>query len=253
MKKAVVAGAAVLLSLITGDLAEAADLRAPPAYKAPVVAPGYSWSGCYLGGHIGGGWARKQITGGVNPFFNPFFSPTGVDLDGFLGGGQAGCDYQFATNWVIGVEGTVSWSNLRGDAPDVLSGVDAVTYHVKTDWIATATGRMGYAWDRWLVYAKGGAAWAHDKYNATGQDTGTLFDFGATETRVGWTVGAGAEWAFWNNWSTKVEYNYLDFGGRSLQFVNTASLAFAIPAPANVDQKIHTIKLGLNYRFGGNP
>jgi len=243
-----------MIALIAGDLANAADLRAPPTYKAPIVAPGYSWSGCYLGGHVGGGWGRKRFSPDLTfPFFHPFFSPTSVDTDGFLGGGQVGCDYQFATNWVIGVEGAVSWSNLRGDAPDLQSTVDNVVYHVKTDWIATATGRVGYAWDRWLVYAKGGAAWAHDKYNATGQDTGALFDFGATETRLGWTVGAGVEWAFWNNWSTKVEYNYMDFGSRSLRFVNSIPPAFAIPAPGNVDQKIHAIKFGLNYRFGGKP
>ena len=134
-----------------------------------------------------------------------------VDTDGFLGGGQIGCDYQFATNWVIGVEGNFSWANISGSSsPPAFIGTE--TFDAKTDWLASVTGRLGYAWDRWLLYAKGGAAWAHDKYNITTY----LGTWATSETRSGWTVGGGLEWAFANNWSAKLEYQFYDFGNRDL-------------------------------------
>src|SRR5262249_2571956 len=137
----------------------------------------------------------------------------------------------------------------------------------RTDFIATATGRLGYAFGRLgegMVYAKGGAAWAHDKYQFNGQvltsacgvvtaggcvlvnSFVTPFHFGASETRVGWTVGAGVEWAVWENWSVKLEYDYLDFGSRTVTF-NDPLLG---PANISVSERISEVKLGVNYRFG---
>ena len=140
----------------------------------------------------------------------------------------------------------------------------------RTDFIATATGRLGYTFGRLgegMVYAKGGAAWAHDKYQFNGQvltsacgvvaivpgpqcvlgiSFVTPFNFGASETRVGWTVGAGVEWAFWDNWSVKLEYDYLDFGSRTVTFNDPLLGAAAI----SVSERISEVKLGVNYRFG---
>ena len=113
-----------------------------------------------------------------------------------------------------------------------------------------------------MVYAKGGAAWAHDTYQFNGQVDRRLreivarsvrnativtpFNFGASETRVGWTVGAGVEWAVWDNWSVKLEYDYLDFGSRTVTFNDPVFGAATI----NVSQRISEVKLGVNYRFG---
>ena len=120
-----------------------------------------------------------------------------------------------------------------------------------------------------MVYAKGGAAWARDKYQFNGQVSTTAcglvqtvpfppqcvfanptivtpFNFIASETRVGWTVGAGIEWAVWENWSVKLEYDYLDFGSSSVTFNDPLLGAATI----SISQRISEVKLGVNYRFG---
>jgi outer membrane immunogenic protein len=116
--------------------------------------------------------------------------PSTGDTSGVIGGGQVGCNYQFAPNWVIGIEGDGSAADIKGDATATILGITG-TAHVRTDWIASVTGRVGWAADRWLVYAKGGAAWAGDNYSA---DVPVFVEhIGASETRAGWTVGGGVE------------------------------------------------------------
>ena len=106
-----------------------------------------------------------------------------------------------------------------------------------------ATRRLGFAFDRWLVYGKGGVAWAHDKYSTNFYTfPGTI---GIDETRIGWTVGGGVEYAFAPNWSGKLEYNYMDFGSKNVSFAPFTSTA--------IDQQIHAVKFGINYKFGGGP
>ena len=225
------------------QIASAADLpRKAPAYVPPPLPPAFTWTGCYIGGHLGGGWGDKTVS---VPSILPGVSVTG-DVDGFLGGGQVGCNLQFGGNWVIGIEGEGSAANIKGDVTQTILGITG-TASAKTDWIASATGRLGWAWDRWLIYGKGGAAWAHDKYSLSipvflEQET-------ASETRTGWTVGGGVEWAFWNNWSVKAEFDYYDFGTSSVTLVGTFGGApIAVPG-VEIRQKISVGKLGINYRF----
>ena len=242
MKKLLLAGVA----FVAGAPAHAADLGRRPAYAPPpVVAPVmlFSWTGCYLGGHMGGGWGRKTVSA---PELAPGISITG-NTSGFLGGGQVGCNYQFAPNLVIGIEGDGSAADIKGDATTTVLGITG-TAHAKTDWIASVTGRIGWAWDRWLLYAKGGAAWAGDKYSADIPQFNEHLE--ASETRTGWTVGAGLEWAFWDNWSAKLEYDFYDFGTRSVTFTGTIN-GFSEEAPGiDVKQRISAVKFGINYRFG---
>src|SRR5262249_36552516 len=112
--------------------------------------------------------ATSAAAGDAKPpllrLFAPGISVTG-DTSGVVGGGQVGCNYQFAPNWVIGIEGDGSAADIKGDATATILGITG-TAHVRTDWIASVTGRVGWAADRWLVYAKGGAAWAGDNYSA---------------------------------------------------------------------------------------
>jgi outer membrane immunogenic protein len=222
----------VTLSLLTvaglalgAQSASAADLRRP-VYKAPppAVVAAYNWSGFYVGGHLGYGWSSEEGT-------DLLTGATGsTDPDGFIGGVQAGYNWQ-ADRWVFGVEGDWSWSG--GDGSTTLAGPSFASDHT---WYATLTGRVGYAWDNWLWYVKGGAAWADSEY--------TLAGFGTvTDTRVGWTLGTGVEWALGPQWSAKLEYNYLDFGKDTFNFG-----AFG---PVDVDTQVHLVKAGLNYRFGG--
>ena len=225
------------------QIASAADLpRKAPVYTPPPLPPAFTWTGCYIGAHAGGGWGDKTIS---VPSLLPGVSVTG-HVDGFLGGGQVGCNLQFGGNWVIGLEGEGSAADIRGDVTRTILGITG-TGSAKTNWIASATGRLGWAWDRWLIYGKGGAAWAHDEYSAVipvflEQET-------ANQTRAGWTVGGGVEWAFLNNWSVKAEYDYYDFGSSSVTLVGTfAGAPIAVPG-VEIRQRISAGKLGINYRF----
>ena len=225
------------------QIASAADLpRKAPAYTPPPLPPAFTWTGCYIGAHAGGGWGDKTIS---VPSLLPGVSETG-HVDGFLGGGQVGCNLQFGGNWVIGIEGEGSAADIRGDLTRTILGITG-TGSAKTNWIASATGRLGWAWDRWLIYGKGGAAWAHDEYSVfipVFPEQGS-----ASETRTGWTVGVGVEWAFWNNWSVKAEYDYYDFGTSSVILVGTfAGAPIAVPG-VEIRQRISVGKLGINYRF----
>jgi outer membrane immunogenic protein len=231
---------------ISACSADAADLGVRPAYKAaPSAAPVpiFSWTGCYLGGHIGGGWGRETVSA---PALAPGVSVSG-DTSGVLGGGQVGCNYQFASNWVIGIEGDGSAADVKGSITDTIFGITG-TANAKTEWLASVTGRIGWTWDRWLIYAKGGAAWAGDKYSAEIPIFSEHLE--GSETRSGWTVGGGVEWAFWNNWSAKAEYAFYDFGTRGVSLVGTfAGIPEVVPG-IQVKQTISAAKFGINYRFG---
>lgn len=215
-------------------MALAADLPV----KAPVqrAAP-FSWSGCYLGANAGGGWGREDwlFTGNVIPGGAP-------DPSGWLAGIQGGCDYQTG-NWVVGLAGLFDWSKLKGTATDISNPA----YNSETDVksIATTTARLGYAFDRSLLYLDGGAAWSRTRRDFRLISTGVVSPE-ETHTKSGWTVGAGFEQIFAPNWSWKLEYNYFDFG-TATDFVGIAGSTIATP------QRIHTVLFGINYRFGDIP
>jgi outer membrane immunogenic protein len=158
-------------------------------YKAADV---FTWTGCYIGAHIGGGWAHKTFDGG--PFTAAVPNGFGVgattivgvsntnysfDPGSFLGGGQVGCDYQVARNWVFGVEVEGSWVNLRDSAAQTTPIVGTIVAapngsatglaSYKANFIGTFTDRIGYTWDRSMIYAKGGLAVVRDQYSFSGQ------------------------------------------------------------------------------------
>jgi outer membrane immunogenic protein len=242
MKRIMLTTAALGALLVAGP-ALAADLSMPMPYKSPAYAPVpyFTWTGCYLGGHVGGGWGRKDFSDAAGTNF--IGTTVQDDTGGFLGGGQIGCNYQFATSVVLGIEADASWADISGDSPNPLIPGDSV--HARTDLLTDVTGRLGWTWNRWLVYAKGGVAWAHDNYDVLTPGA----DFSASETRTGWTVGAGVEWAFLDNWSAKLEYLHYDFGGRDLTLTDPVAGTIG----THIDQRIDTVKLGLNYRFWAGP
>jgi outer membrane immunogenic protein len=210
--------------------------------RARVYGHPFTWSGCYVGVHAGGGWADKAWTDPA--LANIEFSSHRAD--GFVGGGQAGCDLQTGM-FVFGVEGSASWSDLRGSSIDTLSA-GTLRDHSQVDFIGTLTARAGVAFDRSLLYVKGGAAVADDRYRANIVPSGVLF-YSASESRWGWVIGAGLEHALDRHWSVKVEYNYMDFGSDRLNFRGGT---FAGVAPFDIDQQAQVVKLGINYRFGGD-
>jgi outer membrane immunogenic protein len=218
--------------------AMSADMRARPVYKAPPAPPQvhFGWTGCSVGGHIGGLWARKEWS---DPSFGQ--SLGGHDAHGWLGGAQAGCDYQFAGGFVIGIQGDYAWTDAKGSNVNLV--VPFVTDHTRIKSLGTVTGRIGYAWERFLGYVKGGGAWERDEYAIT---TATSVD-SAAETRGGWTIGVGGEYAFTNFLSGFAEYNYYDFGSRDLTFTTTPLGSFI----ANIKESKSVARAGLNVRFGG--
>jgi outer membrane immunogenic protein len=269
MRRLLLASSAIIMA----GPALAADIAPRMSVKAPVVAAvPYSWSGCYVGGHVGAGWSRTNFFDpGVDAGFGPSgtIGPAGTSLGvdsgaGVIGGAQAGCDYQFASNWVIGIGGDFSAADLRGVLNDPFFGGkngQPATLSSRTEWIASVTGRLGYTWDHVLVYGKGGAAFSRDRYslqNFVGFGPGfcvngvTFVGCNATTSadRFGWTAGVGVEWAFAPNWSALLEYDHYGFGSKDVLFVDPNAV-FA--APMSIKQNIDVVKVGINYRFGGNP
>jgi outer membrane immunogenic protein len=260
MRRSTVAAIAAVSTIALTQIASAADLpRKAPLYMP--LPPAFSWTGCYIGGNIGYGWGRETVsisnlgeTTGVAELAGVSLGPVTGSTNGVLGGGQIGCNYQFASNWVIGIEGDGEATGIKGDVTQSFSFVGPAgpttvtgTAHAQTNWIASATGRLGFTWDRVMLYAKGGVAWAGDKYSA---DLAAFNEHIETSvTRPGWTVGGGSEWAFLNNWSAKVEYNFYNFDTRNLAFPGTiAGISEVVPG-IDIKQTISTVKFGVNYRF----
>ena len=231
MKKFLLGGAALVAFAAP---AFAADMPArtytkAPAYTAPQVV--YNWTGFYIGGHIGGAFAGNNSLEGSG--------------GRFLGGVQGGVDYQFAPNWVIGAEAQYSW--LANNNNGVLfPGNTLVT--TNNNQLGSVTGRLGYTWGPALLYAKGGYAW-RDNPNLGVSVGGVPAAFTTNGNhKDGYTVGAGLEYMFAPNWSAKAEYQYYNFGNTTF----TGGPAPIVGARFRDDE--HTVKVGINYRFGwGGP
>ena len=254
MKATVLGGAAASLLTIS---AFAADLGIPPA-QPQVVIPPFTWTSCYAGVQAGGGWGKKNLTDtvGVLSSVPGGFSAANLDVNGYMVGGQFGCDYQFAPTWVVGIEGAATGGNISKTTTFATTvtvpGDDTASFRSTTDFLASITGRIGYAFDRWLVYGKGGVALVGDRYHSDDVDGNFFFD--ATENRIGWTAGAGVEWAFTPEWSVKLEYNYYGFATKSVNFFDTTSAVSAgVVAPVNINQNIQVLLLGVNFHARSGP
>jgi len=247
---------AMALALTVAETAVAADFPLEPVAKASFVSR-FTWTGCYLGGHVGGAWQSRDVTdpvllvqdglGGAGTTLGT--TTVGLSSRGAIYGGQIGCDYQFTPNFVVGVEGAVSAGSLKGTrlVPLPASPGDTALITARTDFIPTLTARLGYAVNHWLFYGKAGAAWTNDKYSVTGNFGGTPFDAEGLGMRVGWTAGVGAEWAFTDNWSARLEYDYYDFGRANVLMSDVANGFNSI---VTFRQSAQMVKLGLNFRVG---
>jgi outer membrane immunogenic protein len=244
-------GAGVLSALLISGAAMAADMPVKAVYKAPPVEY-FSWTGCFIGGNAGGLWARKEWASRDQFFAGAAPIPVGTsygthDLNSWVGGVQAGCDYQFGGGFVIGIQGDYDWSNANGSSNNLLSVTSGDRSRIRS--LASVTGRIGYAFDRALLYVRGGGAWERDNYEFYTLTTGTFFA-NASETRGGWVVGAGLEYAFTNMFSGFVEYDYYDFGTRTNNFVLVNG---GVGPSTDIRERKSVIRLGLNLRFGGGP
>ncbi len=243
MKKLLLGSVALAALAICGP-AWAADMprkapAAPPA--AAPAAPVVTWTGCYVGGNIGGGWALKDWANPSSNPENPGDRGTAA-LGGFVGGGQIGCDYQFSGSWVIGIQGMFDGASLKGDILDSFNPDFDLTNRV--DWFATITGRLGYALiPTGLLYVKGGVAWVHDRDVVL--ESGVLFERADT-TRTGWTAGVGFEYMFLPNWSAFVEYDYMGFGTKTIPFTAPGG---GFSESWDIRQNVQAVLVGLNFRF----
>jgi outer membrane immunogenic protein len=240
--------ASVLLVAAPLSTANAADM----AVKAPpLLPPVYSWTGCYVGGNVGYGWQRNHP-------FDPIlvFDPGSDTGTGIMGGGQIGCDYQFASKWVVGIQGMFDGARVNGS--HVYPSPPAVPNEIlgfSTRWFGTLTGRIGYAvTPQALLYFKGGSAWVRTNYtdDCTIGNCGGVGQFlgSANTTRSGWTIGGGGEYSFNLNWSLFVEYNYIDFGTKNVALLYNNPIFGAPPTYTYREtQNLQTVLVGLNYRF----
>jgi outer membrane autotransporter protein len=251
------------------------------------VVPPYNWGGFYVGGLAGASWGidRWTMISGPNdrpPISNVVSGATSPKNAGWLAGGAIGYNFR-AGDWLLGPEADVAWTQQKGASacPASLnrqsSGVldfinnfaNAPTYPVsffqcnndRASPIVTLTGRVGHSvMDRVMVYAKGGGAWIHDSYSISFNSPpaiatpffspipGNFLVRSAADDRFGWTVGAGFEFGITQRLSTKVEYDYLDFGTKTLVFGDPL-----VPVTASIKETINQVKIGLNYRFAEAP
>jgi outer membrane immunogenic protein len=223
MKHMILAGLAALAASTLADPAAAADMTPryqQPYVKAPIYNPVFTWTGFYLGLNGGGGWGRST------------WDRTGeFSLSGGVIGGTAGFNWQTG-QVVLGVESDIDWSGVSGTTTTLCPAGCAT----RNDWLGTLRGRVGYAFDRFLPYVTGGLA-AGD-INAT-----TPGFAGATQTNLGWALGAGLEAAIVGNWSAKAEYLHVGLGNFN------CALSCGLLTPDNVSFSADLLRGGVNYRF----
>jgi outer membrane immunogenic protein len=240
---------AVALTMVAGTAALAADLPPPPAPPprapatyVPAPVPYYNWTGLYVGGNVGGVWQ----SGSYSDQFADTFNATGSSIK-FFGGGQVGINYEFAGGFLLGAEADFDFlpnnnntSNTVTLAGGALRGLPA-SVTINNSWLILLDARVGYAWDRFLVYGKGGGAWVNSS-NPTINVAGITGTLSTSQSNFGWTVGAGVEYAFWGNFSARVEYDYVG--------LSSASFSQGGYNFTGSSRNLQMVDLGINYKFG---
>jgi len=226
MIKKLIAGCLVVGALFAAQSASAADLSVAPLYKAPPpvqASPAYNWSGFYLGVNGGGGWGHSRWDANA----------TGINLSGGQVGGTAGYNWQYG-NAVLGLEGDMDWSGMKGTANSALCPNGCTT---SDNWLSTVRGRAGYAFGGIMPYVTGGLAVGDIRAATPGFA-------GANTTNAGWTVGGGIEFALPGNWTAKAEYLHVDLGHLN------CGAGCGIAPNDNVSMHQDVVRAGLNYHFG---
>jgi opacity protein-like surface antigen len=225
-------------------VARAADLAAA-SNPAGLPRPVWSWTGFYAGVHLGSGWANDTWRSGTgfltSPGFNPFLGAGSGS--GTLGGGQVGANYQIGP-LVLGAEVSASIADIGAESPCGIAQFNCVR---QVDGLGALAGRLGFAFDQFLIYGKGGATFEHvHDCMVPFLGLGNSSIFNGSASLWGWTAGAGLEFAFNRRLSAFAEYDFLDFGRRGVavsdQFGNGASVA--------TTENLHLVKVGLNYKLG---
>lgn len=268
MRRAIIWLLAAAVGFGLAQAASAADMpvKAPAHMAAP--APVYNWTGMYVGANVGYGWGDNDATLGPSPdtysqtFWNGAFAagaaPSGFGFrqSGIIGGIGIGYNYQLNA-LVLGVETDFQGANVDDTITTATSGVPgfvsgAFSSSQDLRWLGTVRGRIGYAWDRVLLYATGGFAYGRVDYdlNFAFSATNDFHTISASRTETGWTVGGGVEWAHWDHWSVKLEYLYVDLGDTSLVSTPSGRATNLLSTLTEDFQNRYSIvRLGVNYKF----
>ncbi len=229
------------MAAVFGGGARAADLSPASIIQPAIPISYFTFTGCFIGANAGGLWDSTDWVDRI-----PGDPAIGADFGsrtaaGAIGGVQGSCNYQ-VRNWVVGLQGGYDWTNAGGANSNLLA--PALSDQTQTKSLASITGRVGYAWDRLLAYVKGGGASVRRIYSVS--SAGAVIAT-ASETRGGWTVGIGLEYAFLDWLTGFVEYDYYKFGSGGNTFTCTACGLFAAVVPFNVTTNINVLKVGLNF------
>jgi outer membrane immunogenic protein len=236
----------------------AADLPPAPApyYAAPIAVPIFTWTGCYIGGTVGGVWGNSTDAWGPNPAGFPSPGPltfsTSFHSSGVTGGVEGGCNYQVNPWFVFGVEGdwqATSLSKTFTGTAVTPAGSLPFTQTFSSHWLSTVRARAGYSAGPWLFYVTGGAAFANVSYtDSLTLLTANTVNSSQSTTASGWTVGAGVEWALAFNWTVRAEYLYVDLPGTTYTSVNPAvPLSFVTATHSDLHENI--IRAAVSYKF----
>jgi outer membrane immunogenic protein len=273
MKKFLIATAglvALAAPALAADMAPAPYTKAPPVMVAPI----YNWTGFYIGGNVGGAWENGSSTEVPSGVFVTTFPGQALPLavgsrSGFTGGGQFGYNWQ-ASAWVFGLEADFNYLGF-GSKSAAVGGIgptffgsgaapNTLTYNVgRENFFGTVRGRIGYAWDRVLLYVTGGLAYGNGFTNSvtyTNAAPGVIYATfqGNSGNNVGGTVGAGVEVAMGNGWSVKGEYLYVDLNNHNRTLLPTVVVGVAATGASFADSggdRFSVARVGLNYKFGG--
>jgi outer membrane immunogenic protein len=270
-------GVAIAALTAVGTVAaQAADLPTRKEAPAPVfVPPPFTWTGFYIGLNAGGIWSSgsRSLTlidphAGVDGAFLNGALPGGLGSGnaGFIGGGQAGYNWQTGA-FVLGVETDFDGTTLSrsrdlvgaGFFNPYLGATDNLTLHSKVslDWLGTTRGRVGFVVtpdNRFMIYGTGGVAYGGGSANASFFDsaTGAYWNGNPSGSRVGWTIGAGAEYAFTNNWTLRGEYLYVDLGSHNFTSIGNPAAATFFPdvyAQGHINYNASIFRAAVNYKF----
>ena len=247
MKQSTVLAAGAFVSVWTASL----FVAPAPASAASVLAAApsaYNWNGCYIGATAGGLWADKNW-GAFTTSFKSENGPGGdVAASGGLYGGQIGCNLQNGP-WVLGGQLDEAWSNAKGSNVEMLGlGSQTISDRAQVTSLGSVTARVGYGFDRFLPFVRGGLAWDTSRFQEAAQFINSSV---IGDSRVGWTIGAGVEYAITHNLTVFAEYDFYDFGSKTENFVYVGVPPY--DHSRSIRETNNVVKVGLNWKFDFGP